>query len=482
MSNRTVFAWLGVAIAIGVAAFIVLRTGRTGGSGAVVPTGQRVLAFEPSKVVSLSVDREIVSRRPGTDEWSLAEAGGGSWPVASSRITPMLRLLADMRATADADPKATPGDDAPVVKIALDEGSPITLRFASKTLAGAGLVAVEGGAPPAGEAGENAGAGTRLAMVADNIERALTNPGPRGWRSTSVLAGFDANPARIRLKNASGVLALRRVENRWGITEPLVAPADPASVAKLTKALAEAAITDFLDTPPAAATPTGLDPASDSVTLESDGAPPGAGSASGAATPVARRTIDLGSPADSSGKRLYARIDGTRTVVVDATSLAGVALTPAAYIAGTASALTGPDVGSVVMSGAAGSVSRRLVRETDGWTEVMASGRGSLLPEADRNAVNDALKYLIERPATDVAITAPKGYTPVGTLELGGLDGRALETFEVGASDGPMLTLKSGSVYRSYPLSAAPAVLRAWAEPSAPKPPGPDTKSGDPMK
>jgi hypothetical protein len=466
MSNRTVLAWLAVAIALGFAAFFLLRGG--GGSGAgeggVVASGEKVLALEPARVVRLGVNRgqgdEVVSRAAGTDDWTLA-APSGTWPVSSARISAALRLLADMRAVGEAERGASVGDDATTVRVEQDDGTAYTLRMAKRTLAGAGLVSVEGGAP-AGAPGAD-GTGTRLALVDDNVIRALREPGPGAWRATSVLAGFDQNPSGIRLESSAGVLALRRVENRWSVTEPMRAPADPAKVAGLMKSLGELAIADFLDAGPPAAP---FVPSA-SIVLES-----GSG----------KRTVELGGPADASGKRLFARLDGTRIVSVDATSLTSVAMVPGAYIAGTATALAAPDVGTLVMSGSGGAVSRRLVREVDGWTEVMASGKGSLLSTEDRTGVNDAVRFLIERPATEVAIAAPKGYTPVGTLEIGGLDGGGIETHEIGVAEGPMLVIHSGPVYRSYPLAAAPAVLRSWAEPSAPKPAGAGGKPGEPMK
>ncbi len=474
MSNRAVLAWLAAAIVAGVAVYFFMIGGGGGAGGSrsgIVAPGAKVLTLDPARVVALSVGSESVTRRAGSDEWTLG-TGPAAWPVASSRINAMLRVLADMRATGEADAKASVGDGATLVKIEEDDGRITTLHLAASTLAGNGLVSVESAGGTAAAAEGNAT--TQLAMVDDNVHRALREPGPRGWRATGVLAGFDANPPRIRLVSSAGVLGLRRVEGRWGVSEPMQAPADPAKVAGLMKSLGELAISDFLDTAPPNNATTGMNPASASITLESD-----AGGGAGAK----RRTIDLGGPADASGKRLYARIDGTRTVVLDASALAGVSMAPGAYIAGTASTLTGPDVGTIVMGGAGkGAVSRRLVRETDGWTEVLPSGRGSLLPEADRTSVNDTLKFLSERPASEIGVAAPKAYNVVGTLELGGLDGRPLETFEVGASEGPMLTLKSGGVFRSYPLAAAPAVLRAWVEPGAPKPVGPDGKPLEPMK
>lgn len=488
MSNRTVLLWLAAAIAVGIAAFLVLRGGRgaPGASGGVVASGQRVIPIEPAKVIALSVARgssagDAVSRPAGSDEWTLNAGAPDAWPVATSRIAAMLRLLADARATGEPEASATVGDDPTIVTITQDDGSVVTLRLAARTLAGAGLVSVES----TGGTGTPSAGASQLALIDDNIHRAVREPGPRGWRSANVLAGFDPNPPRIRLESSSGVLALRRVENRWGVTEPMVAPADPAKVAGLMKSLGEMAIADFLDTPPAKDATTGLNPASATITLESDAAPAGGGGGgggAGSAGRTGRRTVELGGPADSSGKHLYARIDGARTVVLDAAGLAGIAMSPAAYIASTATPLAAPDIGSVVMTNADGAVGRRLVREADGWTEVLPSGRGSLLAEADRSSVNDAVKFLIERPATEIGVSAPKGYTSVGTLELGGLDGRGLDTLEIGVAEGPMLTIKSGAVYRSYPLGSAPSVLRAWVEPKAPKPPGADGKTGEPMK
>lgn len=472
MSSRTVVVALVAAILLAAAAMLVISLPKGVGSAASVPVGDRVLDADAGAVVRLELtgggrtDVIRTGRTPGT--WDLVPAGlsdDRAWSLDATRVRDLLRVIGELRcaATPAGEAKIEPGGWA--VKLVYADGSSAEIRLSPRVLAGQGLLAVRArsapGVPPPGE---------RLALVPDQLHALLAGQGARAWRERLVLAGASASAARVRLINRYGSVALSRVAGRWGVSEPVGAPADPQAVARLLAALDGLQAARFYDEalPDSA---TGLDQPAARLIVELDWRDTGG-------KPVSVvRDLSIGGPADAGGRNLFASVDeggGQRTLLaIDAAALSKISLDPGAYITRPATALSALDIGHVVLATASGAEpgrERAWRRSPEGWVELLPDGRTVLLQAPQSAEINGLVAFLTSQAPGTVRLDAAPNVESLASIRLGNAQGDPLEDVEVLAVTEPSATplvLRSGRVSRLY--AAPPALLEAMVGPRLPK-------------
>lgn len=536
MSTKAVIAWLTLAVLMGLAALVLLRvpttpqtssttsitappivtsgTGQTASpapqptkssapaptprsSASGVPAGQPLLVLSPSQVRRITVARpgapsEIVERpAPGSSclgaepEWILrTESAAGAaanapaspvWPVQPARVQALLRVLAESRSLGEPDPSATLGDAPVVVTISSSDGSPDReLRLAQRTLAGSGVVEVR-----------VAGLAPRRALVPDSILNVFVNPGPKEWRERTVALAMSTDPSRITLESPKQRLSLGRSAGRWSVREPVSAPADPAGVQRLLTRIGGLQVVDFLDTPPAAQTPTGLDRPSATLTLEADRRVQIAGQ-DDAQIRTAVLTLEVGAPADASASRVYARLrsgDDARTVLMDARSLAELSLAPSQYIWPHPTRIPAADVGTILVAPVLRpKESQTFARSLTRWKLVHPDAPANepgetLLADKQLREVEGLLTFLTGAAASAfptapgasppssegaerIEVTQPQGLVVAATIELRSLSGQPLQTISIAAIPPESAAVTTGAVHRVYPITRLPSILQ----------------------
>ncbi len=506
MSTRAVIISLVVAVALGLAAYILLRPEHGRPNLSVVAIGEPIIDLDTAAVKSMRVSvpgepDQLVERvpAPASGQWRLVISGAaanGTWPVLPERPTGLLRVIASVRAVAEPEKDATIGADPVVVSLTLSDGSIRTMRLASRTLGGTGLVEID----PA--PGSPSSASVRRAMVDDTLYRSFRSPGPRGWRDPAVLPGSAAEASRIRLENMDRSLVIARVEGRWRLNQPVSCDADEGAVTRLARALDGLQITDYLDgrTPDAATT--GLGSPVARIVLETDrrvDAAPGTGKpdSDGMSVQTTSREVVAGLPADSRAQTRYARLgqDGP-VVIIAATGLTTGLFDPAQYASPIAATSPAADIGTIVLeaadppSGSAAAapsgVNRTLVRRLETWVQAAPTGEETPLTPADVKAVQDLLVFLTKKPAASVTLERPAAYMTLGRISTRSLGCQPLGVLEIGSSDGSSLILFSHSpgagerrgVFRVYPAGELPALLAPFAAAAKAANPAPTAPAG----
>lgn len=516
MSTKAVLAWLGLAIALGVVAIVLLRPPSPASASPtsdVIALGNRLFTFAPSSVQSVRVAHpdgsvEVIDRASastqsaargiGSDaEWFVRSwnassasspppdgAGAGideAWPVVGSNMQGLLRKLVEVEAIALASASSQLGERPTIVTLTLRDTTQVTLRLAERTMAGSGLVEiVQGGPATTGGPGSSAPAlRTRRAIVDDELHRVFREPGPLAWRERAPLSGVALDASRIHFENARQRLVLAKLNGQWSVREPISAPADPAIVQRVLGQLTALSIEEFLDAG-APGQGTGLENAAARLTVESDRRLPSPDSAE-PTTVTAKVELSVGGPADAGSKRMFASIDGARLVLLDAGKLADISMNAAGYIWPFATRTSSSDVGGVTLIGTEESARLVLKRTLNRWSRVAASGQEEMLAEQELKDA-DALVWFLtgaERsnpgsvaqstsgtpgaPGTGVKpiieVTPPESWRTLGTIELRNLSGGPTDTIEIGTSMPGTLSLRSGEVYRRYPLNRVPPIL-----------------------
>lgn len=429
-----------------------------------------LLKFDPAKAVEVRITApdgayQAIQRQPSSGEWDvvIAAPGGkevGRWPAAPTQVRAALRILSTLEPTRSADSGTALGPDAHVVSVKQDNGISSELRLAARGLAGSVL----------------ANAGDRAGMVGADVAAMLIASGPREWRDRSVLPAFGPDVSRITLRGQSGTVALARVQGRWGLREPIQAPAEADSVGKLLAMLGNVNITDFLDRGPPP--DTGLDSPVAELVIESDSRPEGGGPVT-----TLRRGLSVGRQADIGGKTVFVAIDRPggepRIVAVTAESLASIHTEPAFYVSRRSIEAPAIEVGRAGIEfavapypGSDAPVPQlpargplELTRSVSGWQT--ASGSAAL--PADAEGMKALLTLLGLASAESVLLDAPAhalriasvdlktiGDTPIGVVEIGML----VDPVEGQSRAGRVFT-KSGSVFRVYSQEAGQPVA-AW--------------------
>ncbi|MBC7836089.1 MAG: DUF4340 domain-containing protein [Phycisphaerales bacterium] len=492
MSTRTAMIWLIVAIVLGVAAFFVLRPGASGAGGGgaeaangSIPIGSRIVEFQPGKVSRINItaggQTDVLTREAASGAWMLQVGGSkpsaSQWRLDSSRVPGFLARLADTPAIGAADSKMELGDRPSVIEIIIPGEATHEIRLAQRTLGGTGLVEVH--SHPDGGTGTT----TRRAVIDDGLHSVVLSPGPRGWRDGAAFPGGVMDAARIIRQSRDGSLVLAKHDNRWFVQEPIATPADPERILKLLTALESLRISDYLDESEPDAALTGLENPLARITIERDIRSAPAGSAD-TSIDTDRREVIIGGPADQSGRRLFTALGASGSIVIiDAAGLAEVSARATDYVAGPAIVSAPADIGEVSLaSGAGGERLAHYKRTAAGWAAVDAAGRESVLAGPDASAIADALTFLSGFKASAVTTDAPAGHAAAALISLQSPSGQPMDQLEMGTTPASsaqpaMLVIKNGPVYRSYPLDAAPRLVREALGPAAAAPP----PSGDPV-
>lgn len=458
MSSKPIVIALIVCILLAAAVLFTLAGrggGRSaGGVGPVVTVGDALMDLDIQKVSRMSVsidgrDEDVLERGPDGVLWSLRIKGGGTetvWPADFLRIRVFLRELSTARATGKPEAGASiPASPPPTsVELTLDDGSRRTLRFAARTLGGQAKVEITDSAAKPGESA------VRMAVVSESLLRALTEPGPRGWRETQLLPGVAVGATGLKLTTASsGSVRVQRVMGRWGLTEPVVGPADQAAVGKMLSVLESLRVERFVDGQ-LSAKDAGLEKpaATAAIDMETRGAPGPDGAP--VVKPV-RRELRIGGPADASGANLYAKFDGGPPVVIDAKALRQLTIDPAKLLAATSVQTPAADIGLVTVSPSSGAA-MRVKRTVRGWAAVgQDEGSGELLlDKAKSDEVESLVTQLTKTAAVAIGIEQPNGYVRGGVVRLATVGGQPLEEVEYGAGEGAVFVARVGSAWRTY--------------------------------
>lgn len=508
MSTRTVVIWLLIAIGMGVAAIVLMRGG--GGnapahsdSAVAIPAGERVLAFSPGDMTRIVIEqsdsdtpRQVLERSTdaktplSTDsEWRLtiepSLPGGFSpppWPLESAQMQPLLRILSETRSVAAPAAGASLGQHPVIVRMTIRDQA-TTLKLAERTLAGSGLIEIETTPLTAEKAGEPKPS-IRRAIVDDKLHAVFTQPGPRAWRVRAPAASIASEASRITLNNTKQKLILAKVDGRWAMREPIVAPVDPGAVQRLIGQLARITVADFLDT--GANGSTGLERPIAQLTIEVDRRtlPPGA------TEPVISTdsfSITIGGPADASNSRLFASINDERTVLLDAHTLQPLSTDAVIYVWPYPTRVAASDVGRVDLASAGvpplppGPSDRTLRRGPSRWVQIQPDNTEITLVDKDKSDADALVTFLTggdrgafaagtqtpaARPAESAApvieLTAPLGARPIGTITIRSLAGDVLETIEVLAIRADQVSLHTGAVWRTYAAAQTPNLLREF--------------------
>jgi hypothetical protein len=517
MSSKAVIVWLLLAIAMGVAALVLLRTPAAPGPSRPTPSPQtqrtivrndRLMDFAASQVTSITIARpdgrrEIIERAPqgrsilGSDaEWQLrlvpapsaadAQTPPGPppapWPLNGPQVLATLRILAELTAVAApaGGSQIGPGPTDLFIATTLGERR---IRLAARTLAGSCLAEVSG---------SPAGAG--LALIDAKVQELFTSPGPTAWREPLPLAGLAADASRVILDNPDQRLVLARVDGRWSVREPVPAPADSGAVSRLLAQLGRIRIVDFLDQP-ASDLPTGLDKPVASLAVEVDrrSFEPGATEPT---ISTLRCLLTIGAAADAGHARLFASItsgDFSRTVLVEARGLAEISMAAGAYIWPHPSRQNPSDVGSIVLDAHGDkslTASRAFKRSLDRWSQLRSDGTELALADTDLREVDVLLGFLTggeqgafvsgsaapggsPAPGPRILLAPPEGLRVVGRVTLLSVGGGELETMELARTPADMLVIRTGDVYREYPPAKVPALLMLVARTGIPVPASP---------
>lgn len=489
MSTKAVIVWLMLAAVLGIIAIVVLMMPKNAPPSGAVPVGSRILSFKPGEVERIVVStpgqpRQMIEKPTnsksilGADaEWQLVIDGAkpgdagttAPWPLESAKMQSLLRVLSEMRAVALPAAGMELGA-ATTAEIFLSDNRTIKLSLAERTLAGTGLIQIDASPAPAARA-----------LVPDQIHAVFTSPGPREWRDPFPLGGIAPDASRIRIEGKGKPLVLGKIDGKWSLREPVQAPADPIAVQRLLGALGKISIADFLDAGVAAKN-SGLEKPSGSVTIEADRRtiPPG-----GAEPKISTDTVvlSLGSAADAAVSRLYCSVGGKRTVLINSASVRDIGADPGAVVWPHPLRETPADIGTVAISllkPIPATTAEKTFRRSEGrWVQVIANNADVPLAARDQHDVDAMLVMLTGAqpsgasgeeakpiPRSTPAIDAPAGYHALGSIAIGTLAGRAIETVEIAIADKDMIVLRTGPVYRGYAAGQLPELLRAAVQAS----------------
>lgn len=479
MSSRLIAIVLVLAILLAGATMLVIQFGgsgsgpsSTGGAGGPLPSGARLVEASAGEI------RQVVISRPGAADtlargedggWWLVGAGEQRWPIDDGRMDAALRMITEARSVAEVAPQTAIDHDGSTVTLTLVDGRTITVQLAAQTLGGQGLAEVQMGGSPGGKPGPK-----RLAVITDALHRTMTVGSAKHWRRTELLPRVAQTAVGLRIVGRAGSIALKKVEGRWGVMEPVSGPADAEAVARALAVIEGLSVTKYFDE-------AGDPPASVRASLESPQGRLLIDVLEPAAKPGQPGTrlieVTLGGVADPQGKTIAVAVGGV-TAAVDAGKLAQLTLDPTRYLSPTATVVRPQDVGGLALSvtpdtPGAKPVERSWRRTLDGWLE-MRPGGGEVLQTKDRGAQIEAtLSLLAGVPASSIKLEQPPGYQAIGSVKLTSPGGAPLDNLELGRAPGSALWVRqTGSeIYRSYaqlPGSVAALAPELLGAPPAP--------------
>lgn len=505
MSTKAVAVWLVIAVLLGSAAIYLLTrsSGPEGAGGGRAIAGARLVEFVPTDLVSIAVkapDRqpETIRRSPDNAEWEIVlpappaaatpgmpspPAGEGrSWPLLDTRVQSFLTLLAETRIIGPPASEADVGAAPTTLRLTLRSGRVVEVALAERTIGGTGLARVSVTNPS--DARDDLPRPV-LAVIDDRLHQVLRTPGPRAWRDQSALRlarGGGASVSRLALDSSGRELELGRIDGRWSVRKPLVAPADPAAVDRLVRTLSQVSIVDFLDGGPGTAA-TGLSQPTARIRLEHDQRSIGADQTPRTTTLTNELVVgSVGGLGSAGADRLFARIDLDRIVLVDGKTLADLRIDPGSYVWPHPSIAVPPDIGTILMevrTADGGSVDdasaapRVLRRNVDRWSAVASDGSTVPMLDTQLADVNRLIAFLTGvgteagPGAAHIGAAPPARFVPFGRVALLSIGSAPLEQIEIGEAGRGLVAFRTGEVFRTYPEDRLPrliADLRARAK------------------
>jgi hypothetical protein len=356
--------------------------------------------------------RVAIERSGGSGPWLVIEERDGrrsSWPASENRRAPGFRLLAEARITPLRD---APGGVEGGIDVTIDDGNgPARLRLAARGVSGRRPAQLD----------DQAGA------VEEPVAAMLAPESLTAWRDGAVCPGIDAGVRSIVIETVGRPrLVLRRVGGRWGLTEPVAAPADGEAVAALLGSIASASFDRFGGE---------LSDARATLIIGTDGDP---------FAPVRGWSVSVARDGAAAARLLGPAMEVAITGVLPAAAAAWADAEAGGLISRVAVDAPASDVAALVVRRSG--VSERIERDGRGWT--------------DRGEGADAvLGLLCASPADEVGL-APAPSAPGITLDLERFGGLPIRSFGVSIEPG-FVIVNAGGVEHRY--ARGPASVEAAA-------------------
>ncbi|HLP84328.1 MAG TPA: DUF4340 domain-containing protein [Phycisphaerales bacterium] len=428
----------------------------------VTPAGAR----EPSTTIT---------RDDALDVWLLRE-NGRVWPAGDAQVRGLLRLVSQLTRQ-PVDSATTAPSGATVVKLKRD-GEAIVLHIAPTAVGGRVAVFEEGSKI------------TRLAEA--GLATLFTRDSLAAWRSQQPVATLSGQPARVVVDASGRRLELARLQERWTLTTPVVAPAERARVDALLQGVARLTATRILDDATTREN-TGLDSPTAVVRVVTNVPAPVAG---GAAR-VIEQELTLGAASDASGNAFFASViakDGSsvlwgpQIMTVSRDAMTSLVADSTSYIALRATQVPAPDVGSILLARCDSCVTAAklepvtkpaandaiLTRREQGWNMTRGTASAQAASSVQAAFAISTLRQLCETPADKVLTSAPAGVTSVATITLRSIAGAPLDVVAVGEiadagtdAQGKKVSgvvVRSGTVYRLFMNDEARQMAKVLGE------------------
>jgi len=441
-----------LAIALSIVGISLLMTPPT---SATAGDAGSLLRLDPSEVAKIIVDdrstpTSAVVIRTGSGGWTIHLTRDGRrlttpWPAEPTRVRSIVRTLCDLRSDGAAPESVVRLiEPALTVTIEMTDGRTHTVVIDNSSLGGMRAVEIDGA-----ESGE----------VDDVIYRALTSPGPAGWRVMAPLLGVGDRTSRVSVRSpgqGAGV-ELAKTEGRWRLRQPVQARADEEAAEALLRSISALTIERFIDDPSSIAeTEAGLDEPRLLVRVEEDRRTFDSGS-DDIRTETRVQTLAIGGPADLTGKLVFTSINrGETYAVCNIEPIAAVSLSGEAYLSPAAAEAIEQNIGGFSVR-LAGQPEARYERGIEGWRRLDATG--ATVGEAPSEPIESLLTALTVTPATTIVTEAPEGYRPIASVTLFDFGGGPMETIEAGRNGDGALAFRSGQVFRLYEDASTPALL-----------------------
>lgn len=485
MPRSVVIVILLLAVVVGGAAVFLLRPP----AAPVAPQSNWLSSLDPAAVIGLDIAGSqggTVTLRPceAVSGLWLLNADGRSWPVDAKRVRAAVRLLSDAA-------KRSPEPEAPelggyVTGVTLHTGGEARTLKLADSMVGSSLVAIDSETP-----------GRPLVFLASSqLHGVFAREGLLAWRDTAVFGGGTTDATRVRVEAAARRVMLAKAMGRWGVMEPIAAPAEPDAVAALLQSLNAVTVRSFTSGTDGAL---GLDRPVAAATLETDMRVPVAGQAQPRQVRLVQKLL-LGAPADAESKTRFGSLEaslvdpatnaatplwGPERFVVGAEQLDRVTADPLAYYSQRSVQSPRADVAKVVLAardhllepeaavdlrplGSPGAEALRVrdavvKRTLDGWEYAAKESGVRTLSPAQSEKLNAMLALLCEQAAERVSPDAPGDLKTIARLELHGPSGQLLDVLAIGAGKvgdkpGVALIVRSGRLYRAYFKGAAAIV------------------------
>lgn len=417
-----------------------------------------------------------ITRDAGLDVWLLRE-GVNVWPAGDAQVRGFLRLVSQLsRQPVDGSTSAPGG--ATVVRLTREGAEAIVLHIAPTAVGG--RVAVF----------EESSQITRLAEA--GLATLFSRDSLAAWRSQQPIAAMAGQPSRVVVDASGRRLELARLQERWTLATPVVAPAERARVEALLQGVARLTATRMLSEDTSREN-TGLDSPTAIVRVVTNVPAPVAG---GAAR-VVEQELTLGAASDASGNAFFASATakdasgvlwGPQIMTVSREAMTSLVADSTSYIALRATQVPAPDIGSMLLSrcdtcmmapklepvteAAANDVA--LTRREQGWSMARGDASAQAASSVQAAFAISTLRQLCETPADKVLTSAPAGVVPVATITLRSIAGAPLDVMAIGEiadagtdAQGKKVSgvvVRSGGVYRLLMNDEARQMVKVLGE------------------